>query len=277
MLRFGYPGFVLSFLLGIAVFAIFEAILSHHASHCTPQQQQASQHAPHQQPTAANQQGKDGDEHHSQKAASEPFVCTVAGLPSALRTFMNRNEGFFVGSFTFMLVFVTAWLVWATLSLRESTDKMWEITKDAAERTERSVGLIEGAWIFANPVRKEVAAKDSKLRMLVKNQGKTPGLITRYHMEFRDSPPKGTKAEYGPVDETKAVWICGPLDTAWPLPHEFDWDHTKKFAVGFVEYETAFGPMKRTSRFCYDLTNPNEIRQTGSPAYNSFRPEESES
>jgi hypothetical protein len=103
--------FVVAFLFGVAVFAVWEAALSFHASNCSPQQQQAGQQTLNQQGAAAKRQSKDGDEHHDHEAVREPFVCTVAGIPTATPIFMNRNEGFFVGAFTFMLVFVTGWLL----------------------------------------------------------------------------------------------------------------------------------------------------------------------
>jgi hypothetical protein len=120
----------LAFLLGVAVIGMAETILSFQASNCAPQQQQGGHNAPDHQRPPADQQRKDGSAQGGHEAVGEPFVCSVAGLPTAIRVFMNHNEGFVVGGFTFLLVFVTGWLVWATLGLRASTDRLW----DAGER-----------------------------------------------------------------------------------------------------------------------------------------------
>ena len=133
---------LLAFMLGIVSFAIWETILSFQASNCTTQQQERSQQAPNREGAAAQQQGQHGDEKSSHKPVIEPFICTLAGLPTAIRVFMNNNEGFVVGGFTLVLAFITAWLVWATLGLRESTDRLW----DAGERQiklSRSVAAVQ--------------------------------------------------------------------------------------------------------------------------------------
>lgn len=100
------PVLTIGFLLGVGSFAIFEAVGSFQAAKCSR---------------------TSGVAHGALASASEPISCTVFGLPAALRFFMNHNEGFFVGGFTFLLVFVTAWLVWATI-------KLWKGAEDTARR-----------------------------------------------------------------------------------------------------------------------------------------------
>ena len=106
-----FAAFVLTFLLAVASFAIFEAVLSFQASHCIADNQQAT-------PKKSSPAEHDAEHGHGKhEAASEPFVCTIAGLGTAIRVFMNKNEGFVVGLFTLLLAIVTAWLVWATQNL----------------------------------------------------------------------------------------------------------------------------------------------------------------
>jgi hypothetical protein len=121
--------FVLVFLFGIALFAVFEGVLSFQASHCAAVGDQATgQQSPRNKPAQADQQADNGSHQERHETVSEPFVCTVSGLPTALRVFMNKNEGFVVGSFTGLLVLVTGWLVWATVNLWKASieaDRPW--------------------------------------------------------------------------------------------------------------------------------------------------------
>lgn len=91
---------LLCFVLGIAVFAAYETVTSFQASNC-------------------------------RIAASEPFVCSVVASLTEIRIFANQNEGFVVGFFTMLLVFVTGWLVRATL-------KLWRGAEDTAQRQLRA-------------------------------------------------------------------------------------------------------------------------------------------
>jgi predicted tellurium resistance membrane protein TerC len=128
MLRRINPVVVIAFLLGISTVAVFETLLSFQASKCLPQEQS-------QKPNTSNDKNGHGSE-HGHKTMSEPFACSIGGLPTATRTFMNQNEGFFIGSFTLLLVVVTAWLVWATI-------KLWRGAEDTAQRQLRAYLFIE--------------------------------------------------------------------------------------------------------------------------------------
>src|SRR4051794_5660521 len=116
---------VLAFLLGVASIAVFETVLTYQASNCSNQQQAHGASAPSDAKPTAAQKTDDGGHQKKNNTVSEPFVCGVSGFPAAIRQFMNHNEGFVVGTFTLLLVFVTAWLVYTTSGLRESTDKLW--------------------------------------------------------------------------------------------------------------------------------------------------------
>jgi hypothetical protein len=154
--------FVLVFLFGIALFAVFEAVLSFQASNCTAiGDQAAGQQRPRNKAVQAEQKTDNGTDQKGHEALSEPFVCTVSGLPTALRIFMNKNEGFVVGSFTGLLVLVTGWLVWATVKLWKASieaDRPWVGTVTVGPDSER------------NPLRAEI---------VIRNTGRTPALQMR--------------------------------------------------------------------------------------------------
>jgi hypothetical protein len=144
---------VLAFLLGVASIAIFETVLSYQALNCSNQQQLQGANAPSDAKPVAAQKAADGGHEKKSDTVSKPFVCGVAGFPGAIRQFMNHNEGFVVGTFTLLLVFVTGWLVYVTGGLRESTEKLWlageqqievaRIAANAADLSARAAVAIE--------------------------------------------------------------------------------------------------------------------------------------
>jgi hypothetical protein len=138
MLRFLRAELVLTFLLGVMSVAVFETILSYQALHCSDQQQAQRSNTPNDKNPPAANKPDDGGHEKKQKSVGEPFACSIAGAPAALRQFMNHNEGFFVGGFTFMLVFVTGWLVWATLKLWRAGEDQRKSSERIAERQRRS-------------------------------------------------------------------------------------------------------------------------------------------
>src|ERR1700712_3429642 len=107
MLRFRRPELLLAFMAGLVFFALWETLLNYQAANCSYQQEYRAKGPQGDSHAALNNQASHGSDEHGHKTVSEPFVCGVAGIPTAVRQFMNRNEGFFVGGFTFMLVFVT--------------------------------------------------------------------------------------------------------------------------------------------------------------------------
>ena len=138
MFKFVRPAFLLMFLLGVASIATFDTILFYQASNCSYQKQGDRTAGPNDKNPPLAQKPDDGGHEQKQKAVSEPFACSIAGLPAAIRQFMNHNEGFFVGGFTFMLVFVTAWLVSATLKLWKAGEDQRRSSEMIAERQRRS-------------------------------------------------------------------------------------------------------------------------------------------
>lgn len=109
MLRPTRTELLLFFLLGVAFISIFQTVFSFQSSNCFPQEREASDNGPNlQSPSAQDKIGREENGH------GQPFSCSIAGTPTAIRIFMNQNEGFLVGSFTFLLAFATIYLVRAT-------------------------------------------------------------------------------------------------------------------------------------------------------------------
>jgi hypothetical protein len=190
-----------------------------------------------------------------------------------------------------LAVAVFTWTLW------RSSEKMWRVTKasaDAAAKSaaaaERTVGQMEkaaqqqmhntrmeaGAWIFGSPWWGDINTTNGKVHMLASNHGRTPGLIIRYHMEFRRTPPQDDGPNDPRYDESyvnKTPQVLGAGEKTFQLEHEFEWNGSDMFAVGFIEYEDAFGG-KNTTRFCNHFRTQ---RSAGSRAYNTIRPDKSES
>jgi hypothetical protein len=158
------------------------------------------------------------------------------------------------------LVLYTLWLAIFTAVLAGSTIGLWIVTWRAARSAEKSVHFVEGAWIFAGPQHDGGTA----FRLKMRNYGKTPSLVTRYHIEFARHAPSDEQPRYGVVAE-KAVIVMGAGDFYAP-PDRFTAGDADRFAIGFVDYTDVFGNQK-TSRFCIELSTGGHA---GSLAYNTF-------
>jgi hypothetical protein len=108
--RFRVPEIVLGFFLGIVTFLCLGLIGSYQTQHCG--QLEASVH-------------------------SHTIACDVSGFPLAAMEFMDHNDGFVVGVFTFLLVVATI-LLWI------STENAFKITKRAFVATERAFVFLDG-------------------------------------------------------------------------------------------------------------------------------------
>jgi hypothetical protein len=182
--------FVLAFLLGVASIAVFETVLSYQALNCSNQQQTHGANTPSDAKPTAAQKADDGGHEKKNNAVSEPFVCGIAGFPAAVRQFMNHNEGFVVGTFTFLLVFVTAWLVWATI-------KLWRGAEDTAQRQLRAYVVVT----YAEP--RFDASGDLVAALTFTNCGQTPAysvsvsrgikLLNREKPQFPEPNPGTSK------------------------------------------------------------------------------------
>jgi hypothetical protein len=105
------------------------------------------------------------------------------------------------------------------------------------------------------------------MRLYVTNHGKTPALITQYHIEFSATEPKDVASKK--TVTPKPGFISGPRDTpTYPLDHRFEWNGSDMFALGFVEYVDAFNKTKK-STFCCDMSDGTG-RPVGGPGFNSF-------
>ena len=138
------------FLLGVACFSIFESVFSFQALNCSDRQQ--------------IEQRDHGKEEKGENAVAESFACSIAGAPKAFRVYMNRNEGFFVGSFTFLLVFATVYLV-------RATNRLWVGAEESAQRQLRAyISVLTGAGWRQGQTR----GLRFEFRPVIKNVGQTP-------------------------------------------------------------------------------------------------------
>lgn len=131
--------------------------------HCAPQEQSRRTDHPNKNPSTG-QQSDDRGKKPEEKPLSNSLACSVSGFPTATRVFMNHNEGFFVGSFTLLLVVVTAWLVWATI-------KLWRGAEDTAKRQLRAYISVESGMNWRQDQRRKTVFE---FRPVVENNGQTP-------------------------------------------------------------------------------------------------------
>jgi hypothetical protein len=165
---------------------------------------------------------------------------------------MNQNEGFFIGSFTLLLVIVTAWLVWATI-------KLWRGAEDTAQRQLR-------AYVFANPQGLHLDdEKKIRITYLVTNTGQTPAYDLHHFSAIRVlkwplpegfviEPPKERldpiKMSLGP-----AATIFGNREASWEGDIEdVSKDNERIFIIGIMRYRDAFN-RERQTRFCASIAN----------------------
>jgi hypothetical protein len=101
-------------------------------------------------------------------------------LPSqATIDYMDKNEGFFVGTFTFAL-FVATFFLW------QSTSKLWRASERQLNLSERSLNELERPWLFLSSVsiRWRSRAPDGPLifnnwfaKIHWKNIGRSPAIV----------------------------------------------------------------------------------------------------
>lgn len=263
----------LPLLLGIAIFAMIEAFLGHHARNCTPQQHSSSHQTPTDKSAPTANKGEKGTEQGKHESVSEPFVCTLDGLPTAIRMFMNHNEGFFVGGFTFVLAFITAWLVWATLGLRGSTDKLWQATIDADEARARDTQILQRAYISVEPAGISASTDIAKCHPLIviKNVGNLPAKDVCWFIEWavslddrRSTFALNLEKLEGEVTLTPGAQMQqgGPIVYVGDDPGDLKSQRGLYLYVwGLVRYDNGFGKSRRT-QFChrYNAANLEQIR-----------------
>jgi hypothetical protein len=269
---------VLAFLLGIASIAVFETILSYQSSNCSNQQQANRANTPSDADPTATHTPPVGEQDKKQKTTSAPFACEVSGLPSAVRQFMNHNEGFVVGGFTCLLVFVTAWLVNVTGGLRESTDKLWLAG-------ERQLAATQRPWVKVDSIRpiSDLVFENGEgridLLITVSNKGNSPGLRVRVNVKLVASNQINLLQEQqtfaavfrrNPVqNELRPELTSWPGDTiafpvrAWlssvemprfkPLADNTPFPITLLTIVGCVDYEFSFDSGHHQTGIIFDL------------------------
>ena len=141
MKRFRVPEIALGLLLGILVSLFGAGVTSYQTAQCN-QAKASNAHPPSlQQPAPPHENGKDGKAQVTEHSKHPPyFGCGWTGIPASVVGFMDSHEGFFVGGFTFLLVFVTGWLVKATIRLAEDAS-------DTAKRQSAETRILQRAYI----------------------------------------------------------------------------------------------------------------------------------
>jgi hypothetical protein len=287
MLRFRRPELLLAFMAGLALFALWETILGYQARNCSYQQEYQAKANPIDGHAPAANKGGDGGEEHGHKTVSEPFVCGVAGIPTAARQFMNRNEGFFVASFTLALVLVTAWLVWATLKLWDAGENQLRflrqsaavqardmqasisaaeagvsVAQDTAQRQLRAYVTVSGVARTKDPGKLE--GPGFAVLVDVQNDGQTPAydLFQWADIEIREFPLKGPLRIY--CSNTPTLGILAPHRKTMSFPsfkrsltplEEQDILSEGKavYVYGEIAYRDAFG-RKHLTQFRFRCT-----------------------
>jgi hypothetical protein len=104
--------------------------------------------------------------------AEPSFACGIVGFPAALAAFMDAHEGFFVGSFTLLLVI--------------STTLLWRSTADlhhAGERQSEAIVKMDRAYLTGGG---GIVKKGNRWFLLVDvaNYGKTPAFLLGFDVQF---------------------------------------------------------------------------------------------
>src|SRR5277367_4549115 len=172
MRRWVNPEIALGFALGFLTLLFFIGILSYQAEHCS----EVNSHAetkPAQdklRPNPENAEDRNGEE--SSYNDSHPIACGAIGLPSAIIGYMDKNEGFFVGLFTFGLFLATIFLWITTNNLWRAGEKQIEVWKETAETAKRSAdAFIQVNAIGRAQVRAFVSVTESPASEILESDG----------------------------------------------------------------------------------------------------------
>lgn len=157
MRRFRVPEIVLGFGLGIIAFLFIAGITSYQTERCRqPEQIRKASTSPEKQINAPTDSGKTNEtlDRNDQNLA---IFCGAHGSLMAIVDFMDQKEGFFVGTFTGLLVLATV-LLWL------ATNSLW---KAAIEQSRDMKKSIEAAQT-ANELSRQGLIADQRAWLIVK-------------------------------------------------------------------------------------------------------------
>ncbi len=158
----------LGFALGVLTLLFLAAIASYQVEHCG-RLYDAKESTIHPLPTTRTENGAvvkgDGETNY---ADSHHVTCGIVVMVPAIVGFMDENEGFFVGIFTFLLVVATILLWRSTNALWDAGERQLTHLQDSSERRLRAYVYIDNAFFEYN------TGDVWKLKYVIKNYGQTP-------------------------------------------------------------------------------------------------------
>ncbi|HXD44946.1 MAG TPA: hypothetical protein VN655_07400 [Pseudolabrys sp.] len=177
MRKVNLPEIVLGALIGI-VFALFVvAVGSFQAQQCEAQRHDRNADS-HLQKRAASQNKDDSrNEKEREDGKGAKIVCGAIGLPSAIVGYMDRHEGFFVGSFTAFLFFATVFLWLSTRSLTEIGIEEIKLAREEFNSSHRPKIRLKHTWFADNKLGWR-AGNPLEITFDFVNIGDGPALIT---------------------------------------------------------------------------------------------------
>lgn len=185
--RFRVPEIVLGALFGSVLSLFVAGVGSYQAGHCEQAQRTATGQSKSKREFQAGNKTNDGDHRTAEQGKHPPyFGCGALGFVPSLIGFMDSHEGFFVGGFTLVLAIVTAWLVYTTRGLRDSTDKLWDATIKSDQARGRETQILQRAYVTVLPGGIEpYKSGDHRVScdVIFVNSGNLPATKVRWRME----------------------------------------------------------------------------------------------
>jgi hypothetical protein len=175
--RFRIPEIMLGFGLGLIVSMFVVAIGSHQAERCRQQQESGTEKPSANDPVNLPISGGGRSQEPGHYNQEHPIACGIVGFFPALFSFMDDNEGAFVGSFTGLLFFAT-WLLWL------KTRDLAEVGERIGQAQVRAYVDISSANIIFLQIAGGVAlGEDSQplVRITAKNTGQSPARNFIWH------------------------------------------------------------------------------------------------
>ncbi len=215
-----------------------------------------------------------------------PRIYIFLGNATCTVRFMDRHNGAVVAAATVLIMFFTFLLWWSTHRLwmaseKQSTDMKDSIAQavrsaDAAETAavaaRRSADVLpttERAYVFVVSVRNlGPTGKGIKINLTIKNEGRTPGLITDVRLDLvsvtecpKDVPDKSCGAF---VETGNAIGVGQPQNYPYDLGYQrwfalgrpitgnplIDMESRQTICYGCVQYEDIFKAAHYV-RFCW--------------------------
>jgi hypothetical protein len=180
MRRFRVLEIVLGFGLGIIAALFIVGITSYQAQHCN-KSRDATNASPRAESIDATDDRDLGNHKKSDIHRDQLLVCSIAGFPSAVLSFMDENEGFFVGIFT-------AFLFLATMLLWMSTRDLWKAGKEQLSIVRDDFNATHRPWlsfqVFIGPRGLYFDVNGANLDLIVnfKNVGNSPAINANVHI-----------------------------------------------------------------------------------------------